>query len=251
MPVQLTDANQLIEGLIVTIFKDIGPYVIFNDTKLDEGSAFNLAVKGMTTIGETVSKEVYGPFPVPQQDELRALAFVFTIKATNSEDHRILEFGRTTVFWMIYNEEKKRNIIPATGLIKSYLSVLTSRLKSEDDLTEETLIDIGQKLREMIAERVKVFGIFEKGEYQEFHDDHLLESANALLVADEDRSILYVLLLKKKLGPLTLRQINQRAEEINRENYKHALRKTEVDDPVKINKILTNYRLTKLWLREE
>ncbi|MFX0092191.1 MAG: hypothetical protein ACFFBD_10555 [Candidatus Hodarchaeota archaeon] len=242
-------SDQLIDGLVVTIFKDIGPAVIYNSAKMDEGSAFNLAVKGMTTIGETITKEIYGPFPVPQDEKRRALAFVFTTGATETEDVRIMEFGRTTVFWIIYQEERNRNIKPITGLIKAYLSMLTSRIKSEADLTETSVGEIDSRLRDIISERIRVFGVFDAGKYKEFYDDAMLEATNALIVADENKKVLYVLMLKEGLGPIAKRHINQRAEDINRENYRRGLTKYETADPLEINTILSKYRLTKLWVR--
>jgi hypothetical protein len=76
--------------------------VVYNASPLNESQAFNLAVKGMTTVGDSEEKEVYGPFPVPEVDNLRTLAFMFNVQSESSGDSRIREFGRPIVVWLIF-----------------------------------------------------------------------------------------------------------------------------------------------------
>ncbi len=110
-------------GIIISSFADAGPQVIYNSAEVSEDTALNLSIRIMTVIGEEIIYDLYGPLPVPSNDELLCLAYVFRVESTFTTDPRLKE--RPTVISIIFRRALKREISRAQGLILSYLSQVT------------------------------------------------------------------------------------------------------------------------------
>jgi hypothetical protein len=239
--------EELITGIIVTVFEDYGPSVVYNASPLNESQAFNLAVKGMTTVGDSEEKEVYGPFPVPEVDDLRTLAFMFNIVSDSSSDSRIREFGRPIVVWIIFKTERKRNILHAAGLLQGYLAGLVDKIREEEDLTEDRLSQINQKLTDMLASiKIRVYGLMPSGEFLEFVDDSLIPASEVLLIADGSEKMLYILFHDPHVKPMNKRIAMQKAKDINKETWRFSLTERPVEDPREINKLLNFYKISQV-----
>ena len=218
--------------------------MVFNASPLTESQAFNLAVKGMTTVGDSEEKEVYGPFPVPEVEDLRTLAFMFNVSSESSSDSRIREFGRPIVVWLIFNVERKRNILHAAGLLQGYLAGLVDKIRAEGDLSEEKLGTINEKLTDMLASiQIRVYGLMPSGEFLEFVDDSLIPASLVLLIADSREKMLYILFHDPHVKPMSKRIAMQKAKEINKETWKYSLTERPVEDPEEINRLLNLYKI--------
>ncbi|MHA1530611.1 MAG: hypothetical protein ACTSR6_01275, partial [Candidatus Heimdallarchaeota archaeon] len=111
-------------GIVFVTFEDTGPAVIYNDTDLTEEQTLTLAVEGMTIVGldegskgktlkekraaifDTMDdKRSFGPLPVPDAQDLRAMAITFDVESVDSSDHRITEFGRKCILFLLFRED--------------------------------------------------------------------------------------------------------------------------------------------------
>ncbi|MHA2497582.1 MAG: hypothetical protein ACXAEI_19100 [Candidatus Hodarchaeales archaeon] len=102
---QSSTGNVLTDGLIVTMFMDTGPENVYNSSPLDFDEALGMILKNLTAIGTNEPLEYgqvssHGPMPTPRKMYV-ALAFLFHLKAPDSRDPRIAQFGRVTVFWIL------------------------------------------------------------------------------------------------------------------------------------------------------
>ncbi len=241
------ETDELIDGVIITVFEDFGPSVRFNESPLDEGQALNLAVKGMTALGDSPEKEIFGPFPIPELPDLRALAFVLNVSSAESEDERILEYGRSAVVWLIFAASKKRHILHASGLLQPYLTLLLSRLKTEEDMSESAMQFVNEKLTNITAtSKTKVYGLDNQNELIEFVDDSLVPASKVLMIADLHKNQLIILFTSPHPTPRFKRHIHLQASELNTEKWKNKLTIRAVDESDEMNRILIHYKLDQL-----
>ncbi len=122
----MSNSSELpVVGIILSSFTDAGPQVVYNSAKaqVSEDAALNLSIRIMTVIGEEISRELYGPLPVPSNEDYLCLAYVFRVRSTYTVDPRLSE--RPTVISIIFKRAFKREISRAHGLILSYLSQAT------------------------------------------------------------------------------------------------------------------------------
>ncbi|MFX1513192.1 MAG: hypothetical protein ACFFCQ_11440 [Promethearchaeota archaeon] len=238
--------DELIDGVIVTVFEDFGPSVRFNDSPLDEGQALNLAVKGMTALGDSPEKEIFGPFPIPELPHMRALAFMLNVASSDSEDERILEYGRSAVIWLIFSASKKRHILHASGLLQPYLTLLLSRLKTEEDMSESAMQFVNEKLTNiMTTSKTKVYGLDNQDMLIEFIDDSLVPASKVIMIADLNKNQL-IILFTAPASPRFKRHTHLRASELNSEKWKNKLTIRAIDEVEEMNKILIHYKLDQL-----
>jgi len=143
--------SELTEGLIVTVFEDHGPENIYNSSPLNEDEAFNMAIKTLTVIGSDVPLErgeirSYGPIPTPREP-FQSVGFIFLLKATDTVDNRIEQFGRIIVFWVI---TRSRSMLKYIGVIKRILRRLQRiyQINTDIDLHKpDVLKKMDEKLR--------------------------------------------------------------------------------------------------------
>lgn len=238
------DKGNLIDGIMVSIFSDAGPVVKYNSSSIPEEIALNLCAKGVVMVGEATQKEIYGPLPVPGSSDLLALAFAMNLATSDSSDDRIKKFGRSVVFWLIFNSRRKRNVLHASGLIQGYLIGLVLDIQKESDFTTETIEYIDNKLTDMIVSiNIRVYGLLKNDEFVELIDDSLVPASEVLFVADLRRKVLYILFLAK-VGPQVRRSAFQNAKKINKDFYKFGLREYAVEDTEESSRILNEYSIS-------
>ncbi|NHJ02862.1 MAG: hypothetical protein EAX86_12065 [Candidatus Heimdallarchaeota archaeon] len=228
-------------GIIVSSFSDAGPIVIFNSSKqeISEDQALNLSIRVMTVIGEQSANELYGPFPVPSNDELQCLTYVFRVKSTFTTDPRLSE--RPTVITIIFKRILKREISRAHGLILSYLSQITLDFKNEDDLTSENMMDIHKRLSALISTNpVRVYSV-ENDKIQE-HTETLEVPLDAFAIVDLQKSIVY-LISGPFTSPIRKRQINILIDTLNEKTYRRRLSKRVIDSEAETLQLLNFYGL--------
>ncbi|UCG90551.1 MAG: hypothetical protein JSU57_02145, partial [Candidatus Heimdallarchaeota archaeon] len=207
-------------GIITSSFTDAGPQVIFNSTKehISEDQALNLSIRIMTVIGEEISKyELYGPLPVPSNDELLCLAYVFRVESTFTTDPRLKE--RPTVISIIFKRSLKREISRAQGIILSYLSQVTSKdFKNEDDLKAVKMEEIHNRLSALIATNPVRIYMVQDDRIQE-HTGTLDVSTDAYVIADMQTNIFYII-FDPDVSPLRRRQVVILVDSLNEKTYR-------------------------------
>lgn len=146
-------STELIEGLIVTAFRDTGPQVLYNYSSVAEEHAHNLSVKGMTSIGMEAEREIYGPLPVPGEKNRQCLAYTFFLGAPESQDSRIAKLGRQIVIWIIFDGDRKRDALESAQVLQFLFRVLIRDLGLEQDfdLTAFQVEAILAKIRSFLS----------------------------------------------------------------------------------------------------
>lgn len=237
----MTNNSELpVVGIIISSFSDAGPEVVYNTakTKVSEDQALNLSIRIMTVIGEEMG-ELYGPLPVPSNDEYLCLAYVFRVRSTYTNDPRLSE--RPTVISIIFKRAFSREISRAHGLILSYLSQTTKDFKSEDDLTNSKMADINNRLSALIATNpVRIF-IVEGNDIKE-HTGSLNVPADAFALADTQKNIIYII-FEKNLSPIRRRHIGTLTDSLNEKYYKRRMTKRIVDSEEEATTLLNFYGL--------
>ena len=237
-----SDAESPVVGIIISSFADAGPQVIYNSTKdhISEDQALNLSIRIMTVIGEEISHDLYGPLPVPSNDELLCLAYVFRVESTYTIDPRLKE--RPTVISIIFKRALKRAISRAQGIISSYLSQVTAKdFKNENDLEASKMEDIHKRLSALIATNpVRIYIV---------QDDRILEHTGSLdvptdayVIADMQKNIFYII-YEPFLSPLRKRQVVILVDSLNEKTYRRRFNKQIVDSEDEATQLLNFYGL--------
>ncbi|MHA2227327.1 MAG: hypothetical protein ACXAC8_19075 [Candidatus Hodarchaeales archaeon] len=229
-------------GIIISSFSDAGPEVIFNSTgnEVSEDQALNLSIRIMTVIGQEIIYDLYGPLPVPSNDEYLCLAYVFRVKSTYTIDPRLKE--RPIVICIIFKRILKRNISRAHGLILSYLTQVTSKdFKKEDDLKSERMIEIHKRLASLIATNPVRIYIVEEEKIKE-HLGSLDVPSDAYLIADKQKNIIYII-FDPFLSPLRKRQVVILVDALNEKTYRRRFNKKIVDSEDDASRLMNYYGL--------
>ena len=245
-----SETSDLILGMMVTIFEDWGPQVAYNESPLNENNAFNLSIKGMTLLGQTShdKNSIYGPLPVPEHPTLRTLAYPFQVKTKNTDDNRIATHGRSVVLWLFFDNTNQFSIRQSSGLIRSYLNLLTSELNTDDDINFETMKTINTRLMMILASlKIKVYRVanIDNPIIEELLDGgDVLLSPIIIIVVEEKAEM--VVLMQRKIGPSHRHQFSSKLDEFNKRVFNYKLKKKIVDDPEEIQVILAKYRIRQI-----
>ncbi|MBD3189898.1 MAG: hypothetical protein GF308_04610 [Candidatus Heimdallarchaeota archaeon] len=247
-------------GMILSTFSDTGPQISFNNSPLDENEAMILAIKGMTVIGldnpldmiddiedeedRRASIQQFGPFPIKERTDLRALAISFVVKAEESTDHRIQTFGRFCVLFLIYNLEHTRLILDSYGLIEPYFNIISRDLVYDTDLNPNNLSSVFRKMN-MLFQGVlpRIFTVTDKGVVKELIGKEIIHS-DVFLIADKKKKALFVLLPDPEISVWRKRQIYRSASNLNTQLYRKKLTIETITELEEISTLLTRYNLS-------
>jgi hypothetical protein len=246
-------------GLIASTFSDKGPIIVYNNTPLDEDEAMVLAIKGMTVIGldhplsehetlQTPRKEEdikqFGPFPIRDYSNLRALAISFSVKAKETNDKRIETYGRFCVLFLIYPVEYTRMILDSYGLITPYFSIISRNITYDSDLNSSTLSRIFKKMN-MLFQGVlpRIFTVTESGLLKELVGKGI-KHCDSFLVVNKSKKELQVLLLDPDMSVWRKRKIYRNASILNSNLYRQKMSIVTVSEWEEISKILKQNNLS-------
>ncbi len=244
-------------GIVFVVFEDTGPSVIFNDTYLTEEQTLTLAVEGMTIVGldegsqgktlkekkaqsfDTMDdKRSFGPLPVPDAQDLRAMAITFDVESVDSSDHRITEFGRKCILFLLFREDYTREILDAYGLIKPYFSVIVRDVTTENDLTHANLLDMSRKMGLLFSGKLpRVFTLTDDGSPKELIGKKI-PASDVFLVADKNKSTLSILFYHPDPTVWRRRQIYKSASSLNSSVFKNKLKVITVTEIAEMSAIL-------------
>ncbi|MCF2143956.1 MAG: hypothetical protein K9W42_09665 [Candidatus Heimdallarchaeota archaeon] len=250
-------------GIVFVTFEDTGPTVIYNDTDLTEEQTLTLAVEGMTIVGldegssgktlkekktqifDTMDdKRSFGPLPVPDAPSYRALAITFDVESEESADHRIREFGRKCIMFLLFKEDYTREILDAYGLIKPYFSVIVRDITKESDLTQANLKDLSYKMGLLFSGKLpRIFTILDDGSPKELIGKKI-PASDVFLVADKNKNTLSILFYHPDPSIWRRRQIYKSASKLNSSVFKNKLKVVSVTEISEMSKILDRLNVT-------
>ncbi|MFX1517485.1 MAG: hypothetical protein ACFFC6_14360 [Promethearchaeota archaeon] len=240
------DTTSLTDGLIISIFEDHGPENIYNSSPLSEEEAFNLAIKSFAVLSSEVPQvgviNSYGPIPTPREPFL-TIGLVLTLKAEDSADVRIAQFGRIVVFWVI---TRSRSVVNYTGVLKQLLqrTLRSYRIHTDIDLKEkEFLAKIDDKLQ-IIETGVESFYLSDKETFEPFLELALVPANAPILLVDKPNKQINVL-LREKVTPSLKVSLLHKVKNYTGQLPKGSLYKTEiVSDEFTIQRMLSKIGIT-------
>ncbi|MHA2294581.1 MAG: hypothetical protein ACXAEU_21355 [Candidatus Hodarchaeales archaeon] len=150
--------NGKLNGLVITIFADQGPYPLINMSPLDHDKIMKLSVLGMTILsmgGQTPSQELFihrlhGPIPVPDTLDYEAFSMSFSVSTSESTDERLLKHGRISTVWIIFDSKYRNELVSLHNEIEEVLTSEIKNIKQESELeVEETIKNIQKRLQQV------------------------------------------------------------------------------------------------------
>ncbi len=237
-----TKTESPVIGITISIFTDAGPQVIFNSAEkhVSEDQAFNLSIRIMTLIGEEISGDIYGPLPVPSNEEYLCLAYAFFVKSTFTTDPRLN--NRPSVICVIFQRQLKRIVSHAQGLILSYLSNVTPDIfQTEDDFIPEKIKEIDTRLTALISTNpIRIYRV-SKDKLIE-HIDPVMIPSDAYVVADLEKKTLFVL-YDQHLSPVRKRNVSIMIDSLNEKEYRRGFNKRIIDSEEEKEQLLNFFGL--------
>jgi len=237
------ESKTITEGLLVTIFEDDGPTNIYNSSSLDEGEAFAMAIKTLTAIGSSTpfsDGEIrsHGPLPTPR-DPLFAIAYMFSLKADNSKDSRITQFGRMAIFWIITSS---RTIIKYNEFIIRSIkrSLRLYQINSDTDLhDQERLKKIDEKLK-ISDYSLETYYVTAEEKVEAFLNIKMIPETAPIVIVDSNNALIKVLFRSEQLTPLMKTKLRGIITDFKNKQRKGSLLKVEIiSDKIMVNQMLT------------
>ncbi|MHA1743052.1 MAG: hypothetical protein ACTSV6_02225 [Candidatus Heimdallarchaeota archaeon] len=179
----------IFDGILFSFNDETGPVLSVNYSPLNERQAIATIIQGITAVGMTpeVERELFGPIPVPYNQEYRALMYVFRV-----ESSAFIE-GRFCSLFLIFKKEMIRFIANVYAMIKSLLNVYhDTYLINDTSLREETVVEI---YRNLIANlkfkhHIRTFRI-NNGITIEFEEQTIMFGNELTVLVDEKAKMIY------------------------------------------------------------
>ncbi len=199
------------DGLIISIFEDHGPENIYNSSPLSEEEAFNLVIKSLAMMSSDIPRageiNSYGPIPTPR-DPFLTIGFILTLKAVDSTDIRITQFGRIVVFWIII---RSSSAVKYIGVLKQILrrTLRSYKIRTDKDLKEkEFLAKIDEKLQ-IVETGIESFFLSDKESFEPFLELGLVPTNAPIMLVDKPNKQINVLLREKVTPSLKVNLLHQ------------------------------------------
>lgn len=239
-----TKTESPVVGIIISLFTDTGPQVVLNsaETHVSEDQAFNLSIRIMTLIGEGISEDIFGPLPIPSNEEFLCLAYAFFVKSTFTTDPRLKK--RPSVICIVFKRQLKRIVSHAHGLIFSYLSNVTPELfRTEDDFITVKMREIDTRLTALISTNpIRIYRVSRDTLVE--HIDPIMIPSDAYVVADLEKKTLFVL-YDQHLSPVQKRNVSIMIDGLNGKEYRRGFNKRIVDSEEEKEQLLNFFGLAK------
>ncbi|MFX1285668.1 MAG: hypothetical protein ACFFB5_18655 [Promethearchaeota archaeon] len=203
--------TSLTDGLIITIFEDFGPQNIYNSSPLSEEEGFNLAIKSLTALSSDIPRvgeiRSYGPIPTPR-DPFLTIGFIFTLKAVDSQDVRIAQFGRIVVFWVI---TRSSSTVKYVGVLKQNLrrAIRSYKIRTDEDLKEKGFLEkIDEKLQ-IIETGIESFYLSDRETFEPFLELALVPASAPIMLVDKPNKQINVLIREEVKPSLKVNLLHQ------------------------------------------
>ena len=133
-------ADNVIEGLILSVIADYGPDPIINLSALDQLIAQKLSIIGLTIlsmgfltadISRTRDYNLLGPIPVPDSSGFAAVCVFFNvIPDLGTKDNRVEKFGRECNLWLIFEVPNRDRIFKQFSRIENLVNTHLVQFKN-------------------------------------------------------------------------------------------------------------------------
>ncbi len=203
--------TSLTDGLVITIFEDYGPENIYNSSPLSEEEAFNLAIKSLSALSSDIPRvgeiRSYGPIPTPR-DPFLTIGFVFALKAVESADVRIAQFGRIVVFWVI---TRSNSAVKYIGVLKQLLrkTIRSYKIRTDKDLQEKGFLEKIDKKLQIIETGIESFYLSDGQTFEPFLELALVPTNVPIMLVDKPNKHINVLLREKVTPSLKVNLLHQ------------------------------------------
>ncbi|MHA2357953.1 MAG: hypothetical protein ACXABK_04210 [Candidatus Heimdallarchaeaceae archaeon] len=236
-------------SLVFSIFKDYGPEILFNNSNLEENTALTLVMSGMTlvemnkaSIGKvdgTKNPKMLGPIPVPDNEDIKAIAVPFETEITTSADERIAASGyRLCVAYFLFEGLAVREVLDSYGLIEPYFTMIARGLQKETGINPSSIKQMYTRMIDMFSGKIpRIFGVNPDNTLKEMVGKRL-EYADTYLLCDMHKNIMYILLYNPSLDVWRRRDIFKVASELNSSLFRSAMRIKTIEDVKEMSRIL-------------
>lgn len=203
--------TSLTDGLIISIFEDNGPENIYNSSPLSEDEAFNLAIKSLTVMSSDIPRvgeiHAYGPIPT-HRDPFLTIGFVLTLKAVESTDVRIAQFGRIVVFWII---TRSSSAVKYIGVLKQMLqrTLRSYKIRTDKDLKEKGFLAKIDKKLQIIETGIESFFLSDRETFEPFLEFALVPVNAPIMLIDKPNKQINILLREKITPSLKVNLLHQ------------------------------------------
>ena len=236
------ESKPITNGLLVTIFEDEGPANIYNSSPLSEDEAFTMAIKTLTAIGSSTpfqSGEIrsHGPLPTPR-DPLFAIAYMFSLKANNSRDSRIAQFGRMVIFWIITSS---RSIINYNEFIIRSIkrNLRLHQINQDIDMYDKERIKKIDKRLQISDYGLETYFVNSEDRVETFLSIEMIPDTAPIVLVDPNAALIQVL-FRDQPTPLMKTKIRGIINEFKNKQRKGSLLKLEiVSDKITVNQLLS------------
>lgn len=235
--------------LVFSIFKDYGPEILFNNSTLEENVALTLVMQGMTlvemdkgSIGRvdgTKNPKMLGPLPVPENEQLKAIAIPFETEITSSTDERIAAAGyRLCVAYFLFEGSAVRDVLDSYGLIEPYFTLIGRSLQKESNINPSSIKQLYTRMLDMFSGKIpRIYAINADNSLKEMIGKRL-EYADTYLLCDLNKKIMYILLYNPSMDVWRRRDIFKVASELNSSMFRSSMRINTIEDIKEMVRIL-------------
>ncbi|MHA1200439.1 MAG: hypothetical protein ACTSQF_14040 [Candidatus Heimdallarchaeaceae archaeon] len=236
-------------SLVFSIFKDYGPEILFNNSALNENTALTLVMSGMTlvemdkgSIGRldgSKNPKMLGPIPVPEHEQLKAIAIPFETEITSSSDERIAAAGhRLCVAYFLFEGIAVRDVLDSYGLIEPYFTLIGRGLQKESSIDPTSIKQLYTRMLDMFSGRIpRIFAINPDNSLKEMIGKRL-EYADTYLLCNLDKNEMYILLYNPSMDVWRRRDIYKVASELNSTMFRSSMRIKTIEDIKEMVRIL-------------
>ncbi len=259
----------LFDGIIITIFAELGPSPIANKSPLDEAIAIKLSIAGMTILtmgygGDGVFEKrhfrLHGPLPVPDSAEYEALAMSFKVEATETEDERVRDYGRECNLFLIFKTQKRTDVLNFHRTIEAEMKKFLQPITKETQLKKPEVVEgITDKLREITSIKAttpykppsqidyiedKTFALYtidDQGELIDLKSLEKIESLEVLIFANTITKTIFNIKMRDNLSQRKLFLAGKAASQLNLNRFKSKCNIRNVSDL-----LMRNYLLDKI-----
>jgi hypothetical protein len=256
----------LFEGVIITIFAELGPAPLANESPLDEAVAIKLSIAGMTILtmgygGDGVFEKrhfrLHGPLPVPDSVEYEALAMSFKVEATVTDDERVREYGRECTLFLVFSTKKRTEVLNYHRAIEAEMKQFLQKFSTETQLSEPQVAgQINDKLRELTAVKSttpykapqeldlfeeKTFALYtidDQGELEELKSLNQAETVDVLIFVNTITKNIYKIIMHDNLSQRMLFLAGKAASQLNLNKFRSQCNVKDVSDMMMRNYLL-------------
>lgn len=273
----------LFDGTIITIFAELGPSPLANESPLDESIAIKLSIAGMTILtmgygGDGIFEKrhfrLHGPLPVPDSAEYEALAMSFKVEALETDDDRVKEYGRECTAFLIFSTGKRTEVLKYHNAIERGLKEVIQSYTKETELRDSDVVSkISTKLEEITAQKVPsslesqsdtqldlglleektltLYTIDDQGEPVELTKGQNINSLEVLIFANVITKTIFKIIMKDNLSQRKLFLAGKAASHLNLKKFRSQCNIRDVSDSMmrnflidKIEILIKEYGLT-------